>query len=484
MNWNNLGVALGAAADEWHRGRQDTRAQQAAEIQQKQFEQQRTQFEQQQAEYARALAQRQAGDVVKKKYADVLASMDKDPEGAASWITGNARDQFGLGANIRQTPNGMYAYVVGPDGTAVDAYPVTPEGLRNAISSSFDREYYAAMNDPGGYFQRQESIRATRMKQEMDAAKMQLDLRKEDRAGWKDEQDVALRRGQLDLNSRNFLRLVENDNRGTVPPEVAQKVAKTRAMIDEFRARGDEQHAREGEALLQQVEAQYSANVGGVAGLRRHFGDPDARGQKNKDVSLNDRKAAAMLADTDIAAVLANKNASDDLRTRAEKLTPEERGQFEYGLARGTYNNFADYHAKTKLKVPDKVKEPGKLSAPASEKLRAYVEYLSGAPTVRNAEDTQHALRAYEAAAKHTDANGAVDLEAVAATVDQYGGRLPPSIRKELDKLLTEAIRQQQVGNDIKKAQEARWPAPVSPYADLWGLSREEPAPGKAEPPP
>lgn len=132
--FQNLGIALGAGVDEYHRQQEESRKQTAESRAD-------TQFKQQQEQYARQLKQQQAMDAVNAKYAGYREAMKKgDYSFADSLMNEYNSNQGGFadGLSVYQqsTPNGKVAHFVGQDGKAVRSVPINAQTMAQMLDDA------------------------------------------------------------------------------------------------------------------------------------------------------------------------------------------------------------------------------------------------------------------------------------------------------------------------------------------------------------
>lgn len=134
MNFGNLGVALGAGVDEYHRQQEESRKQTAEE-------RAALQFKQQQEQYARQLKQQQAMDAVNAKYAGYREALKKGDYSFADGLIGeyNANQGAwadGLTVQGQSTPQGKVLNFVGQDGRVARSVPVNAQSLSQMLDDA------------------------------------------------------------------------------------------------------------------------------------------------------------------------------------------------------------------------------------------------------------------------------------------------------------------------------------------------------------
>lgn len=134
MNFGNLGVALGAGVDEWHKQQEESRKQTAEE-------RAALQFQQQQEQYARQQKQQQAMDAVNAKYAGYREALKKGDYSFADGLIGeyNANQGAwadGLTVQGQSTPQGKVLNFVGQDGKVARSVPVNAQSLSQMLDDA------------------------------------------------------------------------------------------------------------------------------------------------------------------------------------------------------------------------------------------------------------------------------------------------------------------------------------------------------------
>ena len=142
---SNLGIALGAGVDEWHRQQDESRRQEAAARQQEQFGWQRDQYQQQRAEYERRAAQQAQQDALLKAYNDhqeYAAGLDNVPDEKLGDYIQRGIDKYNTDPHFS---NNYFAHATVLDGKPVlvhgslaaknaEVIPITRDSVRQGLA--------------------------------------------------------------------------------------------------------------------------------------------------------------------------------------------------------------------------------------------------------------------------------------------------------------------------------------------------------------